>query len=169
MYPKFRTKKGIMPAGRPKIADEIKEQKGTLRKCRKQEPWVNAPHIEALPDPPEYLDEIGVKEWRDKVDVLDKMKMLKKTDLGLLGMLCREFQNYLKSELAFEAAGKNRYYTTESGRINLHPAHAEAQAHLKAYIELCNQFGFSPASRTRLPAQKEDKPQSLAEQLRKAL
>lgn len=81
------------------------------------------------------------------------MNMLHKTDFGLLALLSKEYENYIAAESDAEKVG--RYYNVEdeSGQIKyvgIHPAHTQAQQHLKSYITLCNEFGFSPASRSKI-------------------
>lgn len=139
--------------GRPKLSRAEKEKKGTLEKSREKQIAVVVPKIESLPDAPEWLGQHGKKEWAEKTDMLDRMSMLHKTDLGVLAMLCHEFENYVKAEA--DAAKIGRYYSVEdeNGQVKywgIHPAHTQAQQHLKAYIQLCNEFGFSPAARSRI-------------------
>lgn len=159
--------------GRPRIADAEKAKKGTLQKCRIRDSTIQNSMIEKLPDPPDFLDEIGRKEWATKVSLLDKMKILHGTDLGMLAMLCKEFSNYVKAEK--EASDKARYYALkdESGKVRywgVHPLHSIAQQHLKSYIQLCNEFGFSPASRSKLSISTDsEKPVSKAGLLLKSL
>lgn len=85
--------------------------------------------------------------------MLDRMNMLHKTDLGILALLCKEYENYIRAEAAADKIG--RYYSVEDdgGQVKywgIHPAHTQSQQHLKAYIQLCNEFGFSPAARSRI-------------------
>lgn len=147
--------------GRPKIAEAEKAKKGTLRKCRVTKSGVKAPKIEKVPDPPEWIGKAGAEEWKSKCDLLDRMNMLHKTDLGLLAALCREWGNYVEAEK--ERSVVDRYYEVENPKtgaisyIGIHPAHTIAQQHLKAYITLCNEFGFSPASRSRISMPTDEK------------
>ena len=76
-------------------------------------------------------------------------------------MLCREWENYVFAEK--DAQAVSRYYTVVNPKsgdvtyIGIHPAHTIAQQHLKAYIQLCNEFGFSPASRSRISMPTDEK------------
>ena len=144
--------------GRPRLADAEKAKKGTLQKCRALKKSTAPPaaaSISAPPAPPEFLGEAGQKEWRDKTDLLDRLKILHKTDLGLLAMLCREWENYISAEQ--ETKGISRFYETEKGYMGIHPLHTIAQQHLKSYTQLCNEFGFSPASRSRISMPTDEK------------
>lgn len=147
--------------GRPRIAEAEKKKKGTLQKCRTvKKSVITPPVINAPPPPPEWLGDHGKKEWTLKADLLDRMHMLHKTDLGMLATLCKEWENYVEAEV--ELSGTARYYTVrdEAGGvkyIGIHPAHTIAQQHLKSYITLCNEFGFSPASRSRISMPTDEK------------
>jgi P27 family predicted phage terminase small subunit len=146
--------------GRPRIADAEKAKRGTLQKCRIRDTAIKDSMLDGLPEPPEFLNEIGAKEWREKVSILDKMKMLHATDLGMLAALCKEFQNYVSAEM--DTRDKPRYYALkdDGGKVRywgVHPVHSIAQQHLKAYIQLCNEFGFSPASRSSIGIKAEPK------------
>ena len=153
------------------MADAEKAKKGTLKKHRIVKSAVTPPQIEKMPDPPDWLDKYGIEEWKLKCDQLDRMNMLHKTDLGLLATLCKEWQNYVEAEQYL--AKVPRFYEvedSETGRIKyigLHPAHTVAQQHLKAYIQLCNEFGFSPASRSRIKMPTDEKIVSAAARLLK--
>lgn len=141
--------------GRPKIAVAEKQKKGTLQKSRieavKNSP--DPPKIECVPPAPEWLGEHGKKEWDEKADLLDRMNMLHKTDLGMLAVLCKEWQNYVEAESFLDRSARFYSVYDDAGMVKywgIHPAHTIAQQHLKAYITLCNEFGFSPASRSRI-------------------
>lgn len=145
--------------GRPRQADAEKAKKGTLRKCRIVKEKVVPPKIASLPDPPEWLGDFGRLEWKVKVDQLDRMNMLHKTDLGLLAILCLEWQNYVIAEQ--NMVDTSRWYEVfKDGQCTykgIHPLHTIAQQHLKSYITLCNEFGFSPASRSRISMPTDEK------------
>ena len=145
-------------AGRPRTPDKIKKANGTYRKDRAVDRAEPDPILK-MPEPPEYLGEVGRAEWNAKVPHLVSMKLISDADLGALGALCNEFQNYIEAEAVCK---KNaRYYPVkdEGGKVKcwlMHPAHTTAQQHLKAYQSLCNEFGMTPASRVKLPENRED-------------
>lgn len=128
--------------------------------------------IDAIPDPPVYLGETGRTEWVRLVDQLDRMKMLAKTDFSALGAACLEWQLYLKTR-AYQDDNEPYYATkNDEGQVTswqAHPAYYIGSGHLKNYLELCREFGFTPASRSKLNIQKEEKPQSRASGLLKAI
>jgi phage terminase small subunit len=87
--------------------------------------------------------------------------------------MCNEWQNYVQA--SSEAKDVGRYYTImgkdgKAAAIQIHPIHTICQQHLKAYIDLCNQFGLSPLSRARVPHQNVESTKSEMEKmLRKSL
>lgn len=154
-------------AGRPRIPDEIKKNKGTLRPGRIKNNATHAP-VKELPAPPEYLGAAGVQEWNSKVQHLFEIGILAQADLGALAALCKEWQNYMEAE---QSCDKNaRFYAVkdDKGKVKywgIHPAHTIAQQHLKAYITLCNEFGMTPASRSNVQI---GKPSAMAGKERQA-
>lgn len=148
--------------GRPPIADAEKALRGTLQKCRIRDKPIQDSMLNELPPAPDFLGEIGQKEWNEKIVLLDRLRNLHATDLGMLAALCKEYENYVKAEK--EANDKARFYALKDGDGKIkywgvHPVHSIAQQHLKSYIQLCNEFGFSPASRSALNIKPEKKPE----------
>ncbi len=101
------------------------------------------------------------------MSLLDKVKILSKTDLATLTALCNEWDEYIRSSTEakmtgryFKILGKPTQTINDDGdveyqdnvvSIQIHPIHTISQQHLKAYISLCNEFGLSPASRAKVP------------------
>ena len=150
--------------GRPRIADAEKAANGTLQKCRIRDSPIIDSMLEELPQPPDFLGEIGKREWVEKIRILERLRNLHATDLGLLAALCKEYENYVKAEM--DASDKARFYVIKDGDgkakyWGVHPVHSISQQHLKSYIQLCNEFGFSPASRSALNIKPETKQASI--------
>jgi P27 family predicted phage terminase small subunit len=140
-------------AGRPRTPDAIKKAQGTYRKDRALN-GVEPDPITQIPEPPEGLDEYGIKEWYAKATQLVAIKMISDADLGALFALCNEFQNYIAAEAICKKNARFYALKDEAGKVKcwmIHPAHTVAQQHLKAYQSLCNEFGMTPASRVKLP------------------
>lgn len=139
--------------GRKPLSDAEKTKKGTIRKDRINEGAPKAIKVEMIPAAPDWLGVDGAEHWARQVEYLHRMGILAKTDLGALSMLCKEWQNYVNAEKQMDQNA--RYYNVkdESGVVKywgVHPAHTIAQQHLKAYISICGEFGFTPAARSRI-------------------
>jgi P27 family predicted phage terminase small subunit len=174
--------------GRPRKADALHKVDGTYRKDRHASTMAVIPgtQIEAPPSPPEWLGSYGADEWSRLVSLLDKVKILSKTDLATLTALCNEWDEYVRSSIEAKLVG--RYYKifgkpTEAKNddgdieyidnvvsVQIHPLHTITQQHLKMYISLCNEFGLSPASRAKVPHESADERKTpMAKRLRNAL
>jgi P27 family predicted phage terminase small subunit len=161
--------------GRPRKSDNDLKKEGTYRKDRhagKSMKPMPGTMITALPSPPDWLDDLGQKEWERLISLLDKAKMLASTDLGMLTMLCNEWSCYISAVLEIRDTGRF-YKTMNNGLVTstqIHPLHTISQQHLKAYIGMCNEFGLSPASRAKVPHEAPEKEETrVSKLLRKAL
>ena len=138
--------------GRPSKPDAVKAAKGTLRPSRVNKNSPVPPDIDGVPNPPDFLGPQGKSEWCRIVDQLDRMKMLAKTDLSMLAAACMEWEHYLNHRQMQSEYGS--FYTKIDQFGNKmflpHPNHYNGNAHLKNYMEICREFGFTPASRSKI-------------------
>jgi P27 family predicted phage terminase small subunit len=138
--------------GRPTIPDAVKAKSGTLRSHRVNKNAPVAPAIEKVPEPPDYLEGAGITEWKRIVDQLDRMKLLAVTDFSVLGALCMEWQLYLDHRI-MQQKHKSFYMKKDANGQNVfmpHPVHYNGSAHLKLYLEMCREFGLTPAARSKI-------------------
>lgn len=128
--------------------------------------------MDVMPAAPDRLGDIGRDHWEVRVRELHKSKALAACDLGLLEALCIEWEEYLKHrELQRDLKS---YYAIkgEDGKPRSwqpHPVHYNGTNHLREYTRLCQEFGFSPASRARIGLAAQDKPGTKAASLIKNL
>jgi P27 family predicted phage terminase small subunit len=131
--------------GRTPVPTAMKILRGNpgRRPLNSSEP--EAPLLAKLPTAPKYLGRIAKKEWRARVQQLAEMRMLAGADLTMLGRLCVWHErfvlastklNKLKPELAGSMTA-----------VNLQNTMSMASKAMKGIEE---QFGFSPASRSRI-------------------
>lgn len=147
--------------GRKPIPDAIKKQRGTLQPCRARPDAPIAAPPNGLPEPPEWLGEIAAQEWRDKIGELDAMKILAKADLTLLAALCNEWETYQKAEQELQQNGRVYIVQDEDGgikKVETQPGVRIAKDALEQYRKISAVFGFSPADRQGIKAQKPEKP-----------
>ena len=147
------------PAPKP---TEQKLLEGTYRADR-------APHNEPKPKIiadrcPEWLTDEGKKEYRRHAKMLKRLRVMTEADHLALVALANEYGEWRAAcdMVNLEGAvlrGKN-------GGAYLNPWHGKASNHFKNMVKLMQEFGLTPASRSRIEAQPEDEKQtSLAEKL----
>jgi P27 family predicted phage terminase small subunit len=136
--------------GRPRKADSIKKQQGTLKSNRVNK---NAPAfgIEPVPDPPAYLTKWGIAEWNRLADQLHRQGLLQKTDWSMLGAACLEWQCYVQHREEQQDVGSYYKIPGKFGdSVQPHPLHYNGNNHLKNYVAICREFGFTPAARSKI-------------------
>lgn len=149
-----------MPAGRPKTPTALKVLQGTDRKDRVLDDEMSVPALDAIPLPPEYiLDENGEQEWYRVCGTLLSLGMLHTIDRGAILGYCVEVQTYIQaSELV-----KHEGLTIEESRgmngtiTKVNPNLTIRNAAFKNMMSAANQFGFTPAARTRIRAEQKPK------------
>lgn len=103
---------------------------------------------------PTILDRHGREEWARVLSALAPKQNLSVIDLGPLEMMCVEFQNWKRAELAIqakekEAPGSGLYQTSENGYRNFTPEKAEARRAQTEYRKWADRFGATPIARLR--------------------
>jgi P27 family predicted phage terminase small subunit len=133
--------------GRPTVPNAVKILQGNpgRRPLNSSEPEVAL--LTKLPQPPKYFARMPIakKEWRKRVRQLKEMNNLSEADLGMLARLC-VFQH----EFEVATVKRNKLSPEQAGSmmaINLQNTMTSASKQIKAIEE---QFGFSPASRSRI-------------------
>ena len=140
--------------GRPPVPTAAKILRGNpgRRPLNSSEPDVAL--LTKLPPAPKHLGRIARKEWRARVRQLDEMRMLTEADLSMLARLCVWHERFVLASTKL-----NKLSPQLAGSItatNLQNTMSMASKQMKAIEE---QFGFSPASRSRIrianPKQKD--------------
>lgn len=144
-----------MSGGANRKPTVMKILEGTYRKDQAV-PNEPKPEVIKIPPPmPEGLNEIGRKEWEKMTLELSKIGLLTTIDTSQLAAYCNEIGNY------WEAEGIRKDpsvpYTDKAGLFD------RAQKHLKQARDLAVQFGFTPASRSRINVPKEKERSKLDE------
>ncbi|MGY3091095.1 P27 family predicted phage terminase small subunit [Hymenobacter sp. UYAg731] len=145
-------------AGRPRKPDELKAQKGTLQPSRRLEPSVKLAKLESFELPPADLPEAGRAEWSRVMQQLQPLGVLTAVDLSLLKSYCRHIATM---ELAATKLDEPGGYTTTmqnkgGGSYEIKsPWVAIYNEASDRASKLGQQFGFTPSSRTRIVAPKQ--------------
>lgn len=147
------------PAAKP---SELKKLEGTYRADRaaRNEP---KPRV-TIPTAPSWLTAEGKKEYRRTAKLLLGMRVLTEADMVALAAYAHEFDEWRSACAVLALEGK--VITSEKGGKYLHPMWGVANTHFKNMLKLLQEFGLTPASRSRIEAQpvEEDK-RTLAEKL----
>lgn len=114
------------------------------------------------PGCPTWLDTEAKAEWRRIVPELERLGLLTKVDRAALAAFCQAWSDYKAAVQAVRQDGKT--FLTESGYIAKNPMVTIMNEAADRLHKFGQQFGLSPASRTRLHAPKDegDKPDDAA-------
>jgi len=134
----------------PRKPTHLKAIQGTERKDRANpnEPVASTD----LPGAPEYLTGPQAEQFANLVSIIDRMNIASADDVGMLADLA-----IVECEIADDAvllATEGPYYvpSKESGIIRAHPAVARMTANRQRAQALRNEFGLSPAARSKVSA-----------------
>jgi hypothetical protein len=114
---------------RPRKPAHLKIISGTARKDREAPPPVKLATLDAVPDPPEWLNERAANEWRRVAPILVANKLLTEAGLGPLAMLC-----------AVTGALARTWAAGEAPKSSL----------IEAHRGLVGDFGLTPAGAARI-------------------
>lgn len=149
-----------MAQGRKPLPTEVKRTKGTLQKCRTLENEMRPELINDIPQPPEYLDELGQKEWFDIVPELKKTGVLARLDLSIIAMYCNEIATYIDCQQQMRKAGTRvMVIKGEDNKVKYAqqvPYQKIANDAMAKALSIATEFGFTPAARTRIGAPKKE-------------
>ena len=139
--------------GRKKLPTEIKELKGTLQKCRELDNQMKPEKIVDLPYPPEYLNDDGKREWYAIIKEYNKLGMISKLDLSMLGLYCNEIATYI--EMTNKLKDKDRIMVFKNPDNSIKyaaqvPYQKIANDALAKALKIAIEFGLTPSSRTRI-------------------
>lgn len=154
-----------MSGGANRKPTVMKILEGTYRADRAV-PNEPKPEVVTIPPPmPDGLNEIGQKEWAKMTLELSKLGLLTTIDTSALAAYCNEMGNYWECE--FQRREVIVREDTDEGKEAAALFYKNyfdmAQKHLKAATSIAIQFGFTPASRTRISVPKEEKRSKLDE------
>lgn len=154
-----------MSGGMNRKPTVMKILEGTYREDRAM-PNEPKPEVIAIPPPmPEGLNEYGQKEWEKMTLELSKLGMLTTIDTSQLAAYCNEIGNYWECEFSRKKVivREDTDEGKEAAALFYKNYFDMAQKHLKAAKDIAIQFGFTPASRTRINVPKEKERSKLDE------
>jgi P27 family predicted phage terminase small subunit len=109
------------------------------------------PHFDpALPDPPLYLTESAVIEWKRVAPQLFAARVLTAADLASLAAYCQAYADWMNARDELSASGFT--ITTEKGNLIQSPWVGIANKAMNNFVKIAAEFGMTPSSRTRVSA-----------------
>lgn len=135
------------------VVRKTKDQKiksGTYRPDQHKEfVPVTFGRLQAVPDPPAWLNEIGKDYFRDLASILYEAGVLQPSDLHLLALLCGELSRYRSAYMELEKQGQviklPNSYMKQSEFVKI------AEKAFQGCIELSSRFGLDLAGRVKIP------------------
>ena len=152
--------------GRKPVPTAIKVLEGNpgKRKLNTKEPKI--PKV--APTCPKWLEPEAKKEWSRLAKHMESIGILTEVDMSAFAGYCQAYSRWKEAEEFISANGST--FTTPSGYVQQIPQVSIAQTYMKAMERFAEQFGLTPASRSRIVADSEgttakDEMQSLLKDL----
>lgn len=105
----------------------------------------NAPNDKPKPD--KVLGKIGRAEWRRMVGLLERMSILSSVDRAALHAYCLSWERYIVAEQHLAEEGAVIY---ERGTSKRNPWALESNQAFDRLHKIAQEFGLTPASRSRV-------------------
>tara|TARA_R110002050_G_scaffold26276_6_gene69466 strand:- start:90 stop:566 length:477 start_codon:yes stop_codon:yes gene_type:complete len=144
-----------MAKGRKKTPTKIKEMQGTLEKSRTIENEMVVDQVSELPIVPEWLSEIGKKEFVKVTKQLFNLGMLYVVDLKLVEAYSNEISLYLECEMKLRKENRIDDFVSTEGvllRRQASPLLKMKNDALNNSLKLAAQFGLTPVARASIAA-----------------
>jgi P27 family predicted phage terminase small subunit len=138
--------------GRPRKPTKIKAIQGTLIPCRVTPNEMETKLLASIPKPPAHFEGRAMKEWKTVTGILWELGMLHLEDLPQLEAYCFNVGLMDRASKKINKQGALETYTNKAGfeYISKNKWIIIYNEATHRVIKLANQFGFSPASRTRI-------------------
>lgn len=139
----------MTPPGPPPKPSALKKLAGNpgKRRINKKEP--RPPQVPGLGDPPDWLDKESKAEWRRIAPHLLTLGLLTVVDRAALEAYCKAYSRWRQAEAIIEKS-PTMMFKTQSGYVQQLPHIAVALRYMAQMHALAGQFGFTPASRSRI-------------------
>lgn len=146
------------PKPKPTALRVFEGDPGRLLGKRAGEMQAAAPVV--LPDPPDWLGEIGKQVWAKVAPVLYRIGCLTENDLNALALYCEAWEEFFDARKEIETCGPTAY--TDKGTCYQHPAVGRKNKAIQRIRQFGGDFGMSPAARVGLHIQPAKQVNSLA-------
>ena len=109
----------------------------------------------SIPACPDWLEDDAKKEWERTGTVLEEMGMLTELDMTAFAGYCQSYARWKNAEEFITQHGD--MVRTPNGYLQQVPQVSIAQTNLKIMLKFCEQFGLTPAVRSRIVADSDAK------------
>lgn len=127
---------------KPKTLEELKLVGSHHTSDRKGE----IPIVSGEPEPPEWLDELGLAHWHRMVERLRNQNLLSESWRESLAIYCHAYGEF--ERLREQCGSQPEVLTTEKGYAYRNPLFAFRDSARDCFLKLGREFGFTPASKT---------------------
>lgn len=152
ILPKFKTSKKSPKksnAGRKPLPTALHVLNGNPSKINLEERDRNEPKFSpGLPTCPEWLNEDAKLEWDRLLPELDSSGILQTVDMAVFAGYCDSLSMWKRSNKMIEKEGLT--IETMQGGLKTHPAVSIRDKALEKMKSFAVEFGFTPASRSRV-------------------
>ena len=122
-----------------------------------------------MPMCPGWLHEDGKRLWRKLARKLFDAGLLTYVDGAALEMLCQSYGRWVSAEKYLNRLKEEQHVVeSEKGGLYLNPRVNLTRMWRTDFVNLCKEFGMTPASRARIRIDAPDDEESLADLLFKA-
>jgi P27 family predicted phage terminase small subunit len=153
----------VKPGPRPKPA-ALRLIEGNPSK-RRIPNAIEPPPVE-LPEPPDTLDDVGKEEWNRVAPGLHALKLLHTLDTAALAAYCAAVSTWVQARKALKTLAAQDTVTggllikTTNGNAIQNPLVGTANTAARDIVRFAEQFGMTPAARTRIGAEASMAPAS---------
>lgn len=111
----------------------------------------NAPkYMTRLTDPPEFLDELGKRVWRELAVQMNTVKgLLTAADAPAFALMCEAYAQAVTLKRAIDHEG-GMTMTSPKGFLMLRPEVNQYNKAVATYLKYAAEFGLTPSSRSRI-------------------
>lgn len=133
-----------MPAKKDKKSKIIK---GSFRPCREKK-TSQICETKKIPNPPDCLDELALKEWHRISPQLYEAGLLSDLDRAGFAAYCQSYSRYIQAEIALE--GQPLVVAGVTGAMVKNPLISISLMAADNMLKFGKMYGLTPASRTRV-------------------
>jgi P27 family predicted phage terminase small subunit len=113
------------------------------------------------PEPPDYLDEVAAAKWLELVETAEAMGTLTQAEGEAIVIYAQAFSRKRSAEKDIAVGGVTT--TCGTGGLKPHPALGVIRDAEATMMRLLSEFGFTPASRSKVQARQEGPKDALGE------